>query len=335
MDDPRNTDSVIAKPKRKRVCLPRGLRLNSARDLPLLRLIRDTTYITRHQIHALATSAGITEDDKNLNRRLRRLAADRLVSTAKPWAPFPGTIYSITQGGLLALEKDGDAVESIGSSSENVGTPNQIGHFLMLDRIRIVFRGWRNTFSLLNWSTDRQIKAWNIVEQQSVRNGLVRAQDTRRYAKDYDGVADLVRVEPGGDSDEQQSGEKIVIGIEYERVLKNFDAYERITAALNKENKLSAVLYFADSVLDCRKLIAVIRPERLPVAFVTVANFCHADGPFDARVCARGKQRWTMVRVFARRLPLVCAVSARPAHHTLSLADARRVGRLFGPPRMT
>jgi hypothetical protein len=249
------------------------MQLSQERDLPLLKLIRDTTYISRPQLHVLAPQVGIREDTKNLNRRLRRLVDSGLALAGKPWPPFAGTVYCISHAGLLALENNGQASEAIKSSSEKICTPNQIGHFLMLNRIRIGLQGWRDSFVLCSWHTDRQIKAWNIIEQ--------------RYAKDYDGVVELARNRPADVDDGDGQAEVVRLGIEYERTFKSYDAYDRITAALNRETKVDAVLYFTDSVLDARKILALVHPDRLPVISVTAAGICQDDAPFETPACVR------------------------------------------------
>ena len=77
--------------------------LNPAKDLPLLKLIRNATFISRLQLELLI--AGQTKETNYdcRNRRLTRLVKhDQLQTYPQCW-PYQGRVFAITHAGLNTL----------------------------------------------------------------------------------------------------------------------------------------------------------------------------------------------------------------------------------------
>jgi hypothetical protein len=237
--------------RKKRACLPRGLIISHDHDLPLLRLISVSTILSRRQIHRLAPHVEISEDPKNLNRRLRRLVENRLIVAGKPVPGFAGTTYSISNAGLLHLENNGETSVAISSNTDILNVPSQTIHFLVLADLRLRWCDPANDPQPLNFNTDRQIKAANSY--------------SRRYAKDYDFTLEIPAY----------CG---VLGGEYERYIKSKESYSRVSKALDQEKQLGAVLYYANSREHAAELLDRIRTKSFPVAAVAVSDFLRCNG---------------------------------------------------------
>jgi hypothetical protein len=294
--DQKDTKAPKKRGRKKRLCLPRGLNF-TGRDLPVLRLVAHSTFLTRIQMQGLAelskakllkaelseaklskaelseaklseaelTEAKLSEiqdDQDNLNRRLRRLRDAELIICGKPAAPFPGTVFSINHKGLLVLERNGEHQGAISSSSDTLALPNQLIHSLTLAEIRLKWETHLSTHSRqFTWWTDRQLKKKSRYE--------------REYAKDYDAVLSC-----GFD-----------LAIEYERHLKTSETYARIAAALDEEGVALAVIYFTDSPEDSIELCQRLRTKKFPVAALTAFDFISAENLNDVQVLCQASEQ--------------------------------------------
>lgn len=261
--------SPAAKPKRprkKHVCLPRGLTISPDRDLPLLALLRDNTCLSQPQIHALAPLKGLTEDSKNLNRRLRKFVKAGLVNVSNPCPPFPGSIFAVSNSGLLTLENDGQFLTSVSSKTENLTVAGQNLHALMLTKLQLAFYGC-DLLRPIAWDPDRLVKAKSI--------------PTRVYKKDYDAVYHF---------DNKPSKTQMKVAIEYEKSHKNSARVEVIADLISGETQVDLILYFYDSPQLARAMVARFRPEGPRVAALSVAEFCSNPLPWSTQtfVCASG-----------------------------------------------
>jgi hypothetical protein len=230
----------------KRNVLPGKYSLSVSRDIPMLLTVRDSTFISRHQIESIIPTTGKPEHWKNRNRRIRRLINPLGQLVAYPQCfPYPGQVFSITSAGLRTLELAGSALISVTSGTEVLENINQIPHFLGLNAIQIELK---KAFNIVNWHGDRYLKSMNIAVGKPT-------------AKDYDSVAFV--------ADPADPRNQIRIGIEYERVLKSKDRYAEIRKNLSAEQQIDGLIYFADNDLIANQLAAVVYSTTLPVCVVT------------------------------------------------------------------
>jgi hypothetical protein len=247
------TSSCKTKKKaaKKRKCPERGLSL-SPRDLLLLKFIRNATFVTRVQTQSLAPFVGIKfEDNKNLNRRLRRLVKYGLLIVGKPAAPFAGSVYSISHMGLGSLERNGEYLASISSGSDTLAVANQLIHALMLNEVRLAWSissQKSKPSEPIDWLEDRIIRAMNSYE--------------RVHANYFDAIVN----------------NGYILGFEYENHLKNKEACKRIADALDRETQVNAVLYLTNSPEESLELLRRIRTRKFPIAALTVSEFVRARG---------------------------------------------------------
>lgn len=226
-----------------------GLAISREHDLPLLLLIRDSTYICRSQIGALAPIHKITERPTNTTRRLKRLAAYGYILAEEPAPSFRGAVYSITAGGLLCLEKLGYCLASVTSRSEVIAKPRQVLHLLELVSLRITLS---SLYTVTEWLTDRQVSGDNLLADEPT-------------AKDYDAIATYTNPELEGGIGR--------FAIEYERTIKDDRRYEEIRSQLKGETSLSCLIYFVDGSATAKRIADKIYSTNVWVGVVDRADF--------------------------------------------------------------
>ena len=131
---------VISRPGQRPVTHAGKSLLNPARDLPLLLLIRDATFISRQQLELLI--AGRTEEVNYdcRNRRLARLVDLNQIQIYPQCFPYPGRIFAITQAGINTLQVAGMGILSVSADTETLANVGQVPHFIGLNQIEIAAR---------------------------------------------------------------------------------------------------------------------------------------------------------------------------------------------------
>ena len=218
------------------------------RDKGLLHAVADARYITHSQLFDFARLEALEFKRRDFNWRIRRLVKSGLLR--RQVAPYVGidTLYSITPGGIQALEELG--VLFLGGGYVKDGAEPQqvqVSHVLELNRIRLALERSR---ALVFWIPESLIRVLNL-------------SDTQRYAKTYDAVAKLNL----GD------GVWAELAIEYERTLKSPERYAQIAEAVDHEQRLNTVLYLCPS----HDIVSTLRPyfrcSRRAVLFAQVDDF--------------------------------------------------------------
>ena len=139
---------VISRPGRRPVTHKGKYLLNPKKDLPLLQLIRDATFISRQQIELLI--AGRTEEVnyRCRNRRLERLVELNQIQIYPQCFPYPGRIFAITQAGINTLQVTGMGILSVSADTETLADVGQVPHFIGLNQIEIAAR---KAFGVRRW----------------------------------------------------------------------------------------------------------------------------------------------------------------------------------------
>lgn len=217
------------------------------RDRELLHLVADARYLTHAQMFQLARLKALEFERPVFNWRVRRLVKSGLLR--KQVVPYLGTdaLYSITRGGIHALEEMG--ITYLGGYVEREKDPTevQIPHVLELNRIRLALE---RSGALMFWVPEVFIRAVNL-------------SPTLGYAKAYDAVAN-VRL---GD------GVRVEFAIEYERTLKSEQKYEKILEAIESERRLHTILYLAPSYEILSSLRWYFERARHDILFALVEDF--------------------------------------------------------------
>jgi hypothetical protein len=239
----------ISRPARRPVTRTGRSLLNPSRDLPLLKLIRDATFISRQQVELLI--AGQTKETNYdcRNRRLTRLVDLNQLQIYPQCFPYPGRIFAITQAGLNTLQVAGMGILSVSADTETLADVGQVPHFIGLNQIEIAAR---EAFSVRQWIGDRQLKSLNIAANRPTQ-------------KDYDSIAEIVAP--------SDSNAVIYLGIEYERTIKSKDRYSQIRKNLDAERQIQGLLYFVDNETDALILSREVYSATVPVGVVIASQF--------------------------------------------------------------
>jgi hypothetical protein len=240
---------VISRPARRPVTQKGLSLLNPAKDLPLLQLIRDATFISRQQIELLI--AGRTEEVnyRCRNRRLERLVELNQIQIYPQCFPYPGRIFAITQAGINTLQVTGMGILSVSADTETLADVGQVPHFIGLNQIEIAAR---KAFGVRRWIGDRQLKSLNIASNRPTQ-------------KDYDSIAEI--------ASPSDSNAIIYLGIEYERTIKSKDRYAQIRKKLEAERQIQGLLYFADTETNASLLSREVYSATVPVGVVIASQF--------------------------------------------------------------
>ena len=240
---------VISRPGRRPVTHKGKYLLNPKKDLPLLQLIRDATFISRQQIELLI--AGRTEEVnyRCRNRRLERLVELNQIQIYPQCLPYPGRIFAITQAGINTLQVTGMGILSVSADTETLADVGQVPHFIGLNQIEIAAR---KAFGVRRWIGDRQLKSLNIASNRPTQ-------------KDYDSIAEI--------ASPSDSNAIIYLGIEYERTIKSKDRYAQIRKKLEAERQIQGLLYFADTETNASLLSREVYSATVPVGVVIASQF--------------------------------------------------------------
>jgi hypothetical protein len=218
-------------------------------DIPVLQLIRDSTFITRHQVVDLLPTIAQGTGKRALNARLARLVGLKQIREHDQAFPYSGRVFSIDHGGLLTLELSGLGILSVTSETEILSDEKQVAHFLALNTIQIFMRKF---FTVSRWWDDRYLKSLNIVT-------------SRPTNKDYDAVIDV--------SLAKDQATPIRVGIEYERSLKARDRYANIRKSLASESQIHRLLYFVDNEQIATVVCNEVFTNNLPIGVALTQEF--------------------------------------------------------------
>jgi hypothetical protein len=215
-------------------------------DIPLLRQIRNSRFVSHRQLFELMQYDGLVPCRSTFNWRIQRLLKTRHIERleAISWRGSP--IYSITQDGLVELESQGEFAIALHSRTRQMPDRAQVFHALELNAIRMVLS--RHAL-LIHWRSEIEISSTNMVSGTP-------------YQKDYDAI---VKVWAGNEVRE--------FALEYERSLKSAKQYEKVRAALENERQIACVLYLTVSPDLLLALLYQLLPLSKPVAFATAHAF--------------------------------------------------------------
>jgi hypothetical protein len=222
--------------------------VSGERDIPILRVVRNSKFITHQQLFEMMLLAGKEYSHSGFNWRMKRLRDARFVDICEGKFGRGTLIYRIATSGLLQLEDHGHFATVLNSTTEHLPHPSQVHHALELNSIHLALtRG--NV--LAAWLSDVETASENTVSRSPLN-------------KDYDAIVDV------------WSEQKMArFALEYERTLKNSRQYERVRRNLERDQRIGCVLYLTagdDIALHLSYELSGL-PKRL--AFATSAAFRH------------------------------------------------------------
>jgi hypothetical protein len=225
-----------------------SLVVSRERDIPLLRQVRNSKFITQSQLFEFMRIAGFDHDRDSFNWRLRRLRKSAHLSVCSDVNGAGSAVYRITKRGLSLLEHNGEYTTVLNSSTEHPPHPSQAFHALELNDVNLALA--RKNL-LASWQSELEVASFNTISQAP-------------YQKDYDAIVTVWL----------ESGDRTArFALEYERTLKKIKQYEKIRAALEAERELDLVLYLTSSPEILVPLVQELGSVKKKIGFAHVKNF--------------------------------------------------------------
>jgi len=223
-----------------------SLVIQAERDIPLLRQVRNSKFITHLQLFEMMKFAGSEHSRDSFGWRVRRLLKAGLLSSCTGTFGAGSAVYRITGQGIALLEHHGQFTAVLHSKTQHLPHPSQVFHSLELNQIRLALA---NENILANWQSEIEVASFNTIS-------------CAPYQKDYDAIVDVWI----GDQRAQ-------FALEYERSLKSYRQYERIRAALQAEKKIGCILYLTSGMEVLAHLFDELRSVPDKLAFADARDF--------------------------------------------------------------
>jgi hypothetical protein len=223
-----------------------SLVINPERDVPLLRQVRNSKFVSHHQLFELMKLGGFDHSRNSFNWRVKRLLDSVHIAICQGVYGAGSAIYRITKDGITLLEHHGQFTTVLHSNTEHLPHPSQVFHSLELNAVQLALA---RANLLAGWQSEIEIASFNTISRFP-------------YQKDYDAIVDVWI----GDR-------KVRFALEYERILKSFKQYERIRAAIEAERQIECVLYLTSGMEVLVHLVHEFQSVRKRLAFAGAATF--------------------------------------------------------------
>src|SRR6202050_4582403 len=209
-----------------------AIAISPTQDLPLLRQVMYSKYVTQTQLWQFMRHNGDERSRGSFWWRVKRLADHGSIARHLHRMAHRDPIFAIASSGLVYL------VENIGTPysgpeagpdvrGDGVGVAHALGvNTVHLDLLR--------SHALVSWENEMEIRC---------RNELT----VGKYAKEYDAIVTLAL-----------GGRQLRFALEYERTPKTHTEYERIVSILESARHRERVLY-----LGCTRHIHSLLKQRL------------------------------------------------------------------------
>lgn len=198
-----------------------GLVVQTERDIPLLRQVRNSKFITHDQLFSLSRFSGLERSRDSFNWRLRRLLRAGYLAVCDGFFGAGSTVYRISRDGIHLLEHHGEFATVLHSNTQHLPHTSQIFHSLQLNSIQVALA---NENLLSTWQSEIEVASLNTISRAP-------------YQKDYDAIVEV------------WVGAKTAwFALEYERTLKSARHYERVRDALRAERQIACVLYLSSGM---------------------------------------------------------------------------------------
>jgi hypothetical protein len=223
-----------------------SLVINAERDVPLLRQVRNSKFVSHHQLFEFMKLGGFDHSRNSFNWRLKRLLDCGHISTCQGVYGAGSAVYRVAKDGLLLLEHHGQFTAVLHSNTEHLPHPSQVFHSLQLNAVQLALA---RANVLASWQTELEIASFNTISRTP-------------YQKDYDAIVEVWVKE-----------RTARFALEYERTLKSLKQYERIRIALEAEQEIEFVLYLTSGVEILVHLLHEFQSVRKQLAFANARSF--------------------------------------------------------------
>ena len=114
-----------------------SLVINPERDIPLLRQVRNSRFVSHQQLFDFMKFSGFDHCRSSFNWRSRRLLNTGHLSICERVFGAGSAVYRITRQGLALLEHHGQFTTVLHSNTEHLPHPAQVFHALQLNAIQL------------------------------------------------------------------------------------------------------------------------------------------------------------------------------------------------------
>lgn len=223
-----------------------SLVINTERDVPLLRRVRNSKFVSHHQLFEFMKLGGFDHSRNSFNWRVKRLLDSGHIGICQGVYGAGSAVYRVTTDGIMLLEHHGQFTAVLHSRTEHLPHLSQVFHALELNAVQLALA---RANVLAGWQTELEIASFNTISRAP-------------YQKDYDAIVDV------------WIGERTArFALEYERTLKSCKQYEHIRAALEAEEQIGFVLYLTSGMEVLVQLLREFRATRKKLAFAGAATF--------------------------------------------------------------
>jgi hypothetical protein len=223
-----------------------SLQLSPARDLPLLRQVLRSEFVTRSQLFELARLDHYERSRSSFAWRIRRLKDRQLILQHELETATGEAVYSIARRGAELLQEMGEYCLVGRGPADKEKANRKALHAIGLNEIRL---SALRAGLLLRWVGSLEIRSQNELTAFG-------------FAKDYDAIV-TVRTE---------SGERR-FALEYERTPKAATCYRAIASSIREEIQVPRLLYLAPNYDLARFLSGFFANIEYPVFFGLVSDW--------------------------------------------------------------
>jgi len=226
---------------------PKGsIQLNQSRDLPLLRQILQSEFVTHSQLFEFSRLNHYERSRNSFHWRMRRLVGRGLVLRQTLAAGTGDAVYSVASTAATLLQSMGEyCLIGCGRTDTNMASKNAL-HAIGLNEIHL---SALRAGLLVRWMAAMEIRSQNELTAFG-------------FAKDYDAIV-TVRTDKG----ERR------FALEYERSPKPAKCYRAIAACMGQEVHVNRLLYLVANYDVLRFISGFFRNAEFPVFFGLVPDW--------------------------------------------------------------
>jgi hypothetical protein len=223
-----------------------SLVINAERDVPLLRQVRNSKFVSHHQLFEFMKLGGFDHSRNSFNWRLKRLLDSGHMGICQGVYGAGSAVYHVTRDGIMLLEHHGQFTAVLHSKTDHLPHASQVFHSLQLNAVQLALA---RANLLASWQTELEIASFNTISRDP-------------YQKDYDAIVDV-----------WMKDRTARFALEYERTLKSLKQYERIRTALEAEQQIEFVLYLTSGMEVLVHLLHEFQSVRKKLAFANARSF--------------------------------------------------------------
>ncbi|MGH9739021.1 MAG: hypothetical protein ACRD4X_10600 [Candidatus Acidiferrales bacterium] len=226
---------------------PKGsLQLNQSRDLPLLRQILRSEFVTHSQLFEFSQLNHYETSRNSFHWRMRRLVGRGLVLRQTVAAVTGDAVYSVASTAATLLQSMGEyCLIGCGKTDANTASKNAL-HAIGLNEIHL---SALRAGVLVRWTSAMEIRSQNELTAFG-------------FAKDYDAIVTVCT-----DQEERR------FALEYERSPKSAKCYRAIAASMSQEVHVNRLLYLTANYDILRFVSAFFTKAEFPVFFGLVPDW--------------------------------------------------------------